>query len=276
MRHINHYFIHITIFIAGLAFTHIVAAEKLEVQVGTGLMAFNYTEYDDNNIFLDGETGLIPGIVLKLKNKMGSSYTEWVGSAYYNTIKYDGQTQSGIPVVTDSDAFITDAHVKLGQNFDHSYGRDQSIYFGLGYRYWLRNIRSGYTIYGDPVSGLLEEYHWFYGLAGYAVHFNSSANVRVGLDLRLTQMFNAEMDVAFGGYDKITVNLGNKLGARLAVPIEIKSLKSSLFVTPYYEILDIGKSNTVTVTSGGVPQGFAILEPRSETRNLGVELTWLW
>jgi hypothetical protein len=253
------------------------ATEKFEI--GTGLMAFNYAEYNNNDVFLDGETGLIPGIILKIKNTNKSSYIEWVGSFYYNKIKYDGQTQSGTPLTTISDAAIVDTHFKIGKNFAPSYGREQSLYMGLGYRYWLRNIYSGYDVTGNPVAGLLEEYHWYYGHVGYTARFDASENVKVGLDFRLTKMFSAQMDIDFLGfksYDNTSVNLGNKIGARLAMPIEIEMAQSIFFLTPYYEIIDIGKSNSVRVYSGGVATNTVIYEPRSETRNVGVELTWLW
>lgn len=253
-------------------------AQETDVEIGVGLMAFDYAEYDDNNIFLDGETGLIPGVVVRLKTHK-RIYYEWEGSLYYNKIKYDGQTQSGTPVVTDSDAWIMDTHFKFGLNFDPSFEREQKVYAGMGYRYWFRNIQSGQDINGNPVAGLLEEYSWFYGLMGYEVHFDASKNVKVGLDFRLTKMFNAKMDVDFLGfqaYDNTSVDLGNKVGARFAVPVEIKMARSSLFVTPFYEIIDIGKSNSVRITSGGIPTAITIHEPRSETRNAGIEVTWLW
>lgn len=255
-----------------------VAAES-ELQMGVGLMAFDYVEYDDNNIFLDGESGIIPGIILKLNTDKGKSYSEWVNSLYYNKIEYDGQTQSGIPLITVSDALIIDSHLKLGKRFNSAYGREQSIYVGLGYRYWFRNIIPGRDINGNAVAGILEEYHWFYGLLGYAVHFNAAKKVNVGLDFRLTQMFNAKMDIDFLGfksYDNTSVNLGNKIGARFAMPIEIKMSKDSFFITPYYEIIDIGKGDSVRVYSGGAATTSIIYEPRSETRNVGIELIWSW
>ena len=138
MRHVT--FISKSFFIVGLMWSSFVFAEETDVYVGVGLMAFNYTEFDDDNVFLDGETGLIPGAIIKFKTQ-GKVYAEWVGRFYYNQINYDGETQiTKIPVTTTSDAFIMDAHVKIGNNLDVSYERQQAVYFGLGYRYWLRNI----------------------------------------------------------------------------------------------------------------------------------------
>lgn len=268
-----------------MIFTQGAVAEKQDVQFGVGLMAFNYAEYDDDNIFLDGETGLIPGVVIKVKTHK-KIYAEWVGSLYYNQIKYDGETQkTAIPIKSTSDALIMDTHIKFGKIFDVSYERDQSLYIGLGYRYWLRNIlptiidSPGSLYDGVTVAGLLEEYHWYYTLVGYQVSFNASDKVQVGFDFRFTHMFNAKIDIdhlGSSGYDNITLDLGNKAGARFAMPVEIKMSKSTLFVTPYYEIIDIGKSNSAVVTIGGVPINRVTHEPRSETRNIGIELTWLW
>lgn len=252
-------------------------AEDAGTYVGIGLMNFKYAEYKDNNVFLDGESGFIPGVVLKLKRDYAHQYTEFAGQLYGNTIEYDGQTQSGTPLQTKSDAIIVDTHFKLG--FHLSEVKNHGLYLGLGYRYWFRNIRSGNDINGNPVAGLLEHYYWFYSLLGYSANFNVNENVKIGLDVRHTQMINGKMDIDFLGYrdyDNTQVNLGNESGVRLAVPIQIKTRTSSLIVSPYYEMIDIGRSNNVRVSSNGVPTATVIYEPRSETRNVGIELTWLW
>ena len=265
------------VFVLSIIFSQITMAAKVEYHVGVGLMDFDYAEYDDNNAFLDGETGFIPGVLHKLKIDTGKSYTEFVGNLYANTIQYDGQTQSGTPLKTDSDAFIIDTHVKFGLKL--SQARHHGPYLGLGFRYWLRNIHSGRDINGNAVAGLLEQYYWNYALLGYAGNFSVSENFTLGFDLRHTYMFNAKMDVNFLGYknyDNAQVDLGNRGGLRLSLPIQSKMRKHGLILSPYYEIIDIGKSNSVRVTSDGAPTNTYIHEPRSETRNVGIEVTWTW
>ena len=265
------------VFILVVAFSPVSFAAKIEYQLGIGLMDFNYAEYDDNNKFLDGETGFIPGVVHKLKLKSQKTYTEFVGQAYTNTVKYDGQTQDGIPLKTKSDAVIIDAHFKYGLRLSRA--RNHGPYAGIGFRYWLRNIRSGRDINGDAVAGLLEQYRWSYGLLGYTGNFHVSENITLGFDIRHTYMFNGKMDVDFLGYknyDSTQVELGNRAGLRFALPIQRKIRSHRLILSPYYEILDIGKSNSVRVTADGVPTDTTIHEPRSETRNMGIEITWLW
>ena len=260
-----------------IAFSPASFAAKIEFRLGAGFMDFNYAEYDDDNIFLDGETGFIPGVVHKLKLKSEKNYTEFVAQAYANTIEYDGQTQGGTPLKTKSDAVILDTHFKFGLRLSRA--RNHGPYAGIGFRYWLRHIRSGRDINGDAVAGLLEQYHWSYGLLGYTGNFHVSENMTLGFDIRHTYMFNGKMDINFLGYkdyDNTQVNLGNRAGLRLALPVNTKIGSHDLILSPYYEILDIGKSNSVRVTVDGVPTGNPIHEPRSETRNMGIELTWLW
>lgn len=284
IRHIKNGLFYTVFFIPATMFMHVSFADQAEYQFGAGLIKFKYTEYDDNNLFLDGETGYIPGIVLKRKQNYQRAYNELVGQFHGNTIEYDGQTQGGTPLKTDSDAIIIDINFKLGLNF--SIAGNHGAYFGIGHRYWLRNIRSGYDVNGNPVAGLLEEYYWGYGMLGYAANYNVSENVNLGFDLRYTQMINGKMDINFLGYcnyDNAQVDLGNESGSRFAIPVQIKLRKHSLIVTPYYELIDIGKSNTIALRQNGNQvdchsDGYldGAFEPRSETRNLGVNVTWLW
>lgn len=279
----SRFFINV-IYVVVMVHTQPIIAEQAEYQFGVGLMAFNYAEYRDNNEFLDGESGFIPGLVLKRKQNHQQVYTELVGQIYSSLIKYDGQTNTGIPLKTDSVAIIMDTHFKLGMTL----AKKHEPYIGLGYRYWYRNILNGRTAGGSAVAGLLEEYYWYYGMLGYATNDDVSEKINVGFDIRYTRMFDARMDVnylGFKAYDNKQVNLGNESGLRFAVPIKFKTRNQSLrslTVSPYYEIINISKSNLVVLTQSGVPvtgcipDPCQIYEPRSETRNVGIELTWLW
>ena len=281
MKMINKNFALPVFFILLFSSSSILNAEEAEYQLGLGLMAFNYAEYLDTNVFLDGETGFIPGLVFKRKKYNKNSFTELTGKVHGNIIKYDGETQSGIPVTTNSIAIIFDGHIKVGKQFAGNY----EPYIGLGYRYWYRNILNGSDIFGNPVVGLLEEYYWPYPLLGYGVTLNSTAATKVNFDLRITRMFNAKMDIdflGFKGYDHKQVNLGNRSGVRFALPIQTKTGKNLLTVTPYYEMILIGKSNSVVITQSGVPvtgcmvDPCQLYEPRSETHNIGIDITWMW
>lgn len=272
MKKIIYFFITSIFFCATAA-----VAEEAEYELGLGLMKFQYEEFSDSGVFLDGEYGFIPGAIIKRKQEHETFSSEWVTSLYGNTIDYEGQTQGGNPLTTRSDAIIFDTHLKLG--FYPDAAQVRGPYIGLGYRYWLRNIRSGYDIYSNSVAGLREHYYWFYSLIGFSTNLSTSEDVNFGFDARYTMMINGKMDVDFLGYnnyDDTQVNLGNKAGARFVFPVQIKMQKQRLTISPYYEIINIGRSNNVPVYSNGVPTAIVIYEPRSETRNVGVEVSWAW
>ena len=87
------HFIYSVVIGFGMMLSHASIAEPAEYHFGAGLLKFDYAEYNDGNVFLDGETGFIPGIVLKRKQNYQTSYIELVGQLHANTIQYDGQTQ---------------------------------------------------------------------------------------------------------------------------------------------------------------------------------------
>jgi hypothetical protein len=276
MQLFKKYFRSCFILLLALCYSSASFADRAEYQFGAGLLNFKYTEYL-NNAFLDGETGFIPGVLFKRKQNNTRFYSELVAQFYANTINYDGQTQSGVPLKTKSNAIIMDTHFKLGSHYSSE--RNHGPYLGLGYRYWFRNILPGRDNNGNLVAGVLEEYYWFYGLLGYRGHFAVNEKVKWGFDIRQTQMINAKMDInylGFKNYDNAQVNLGNRSGLRLAIPIQVKLSRRMLSITPYYEVIDIGRSNSVPITIGGVATGSSVFEPRSETRNVGIEITLNW
>lgn len=267
----------IFIFLFSFSWQGTLLADDAELSVGVGLLSFDYAEYDDSHKFLDGETGFIPGVIANYKINHGIYYSEWHARLHGNIIDYDGQTQGGTPLKTKSDALIIDTHYKYGAY--QGLQQNHAVYVGLGFRYWMRNIRPGQDINGNPVAGLLEHYYWFYSMLGYTSDFVIKNKYNMGVDIRLTRMMQAKMDVNFLGYknyDNTQVNLGDRTGLRIALPVTFKNEKQPLTLSVYYEMIDIGRSNNVRVTSNGVPTAIVIYEPRSETRNIGLELTWLW
>lgn len=254
-------------------------AELHRYQLGVGLFSFDYAEFRDDNTFLDGEKGLIPGILMSSWHQYPKAgrYLEWDIGAYYSLVHYDGETWDGIPAKTRSDAFIIDATIRNGIYLDNK--QQHSLYAGLGFHYWLRNIRPGYDINGDPVAGLLEHYSWLNGLVGYKADLYQGDNTDWGVDIRLTYMLVGRMDIDFLGfknYDNTFVTLGSRPGFRVAFPVRIKNRHDPYTLTPYYESFRIGRSNDVRVTANGVPTSTVVHEPRSITQNIGIEIHWNW
>ena len=125
-----------------------------------------------------------------------------------------------------------------------------------------------------PPPGLLEHYQWLYGLIGGYLKLDSNADSEIGIDVRLTRMLWAEIDVKSVGGVSCTgdaLDLGKETNFRIAMPWKLKRQNSLVWlIEPYIEQWDIGRSNTKEITCG-LLSGF-VIEPRSTTRNFGVNI----
>lgn len=263
-----------------LAFLYMgsVYAEPVEYSAGVGMLAYHYKEFDDADVLLDREDGILPGVLLAIKSGTAQDSHEVSFQYHFNVIEYDGQTQAGTPARTDSRADIIDARYLLSRSFNSAQLKNSSAQFGVGFRYWRREIRSGFDINGGPVNGLLEHYYWPYLEAGLATEWKFSSGLVTGLTFSTRRMINGRIMIDYAGsVDDKTLKLGNRWGFRLAAPVTVSmENRKKLIIEPYFEYIDIGKSNIVDETSGGVPTGFVIWEPRSTTRNAGVMASIRW
>ncbi|MEJ2142151.1 MAG: hypothetical protein P8Y24_07305 [Gammaproteobacteria bacterium] len=248
-----------------------------EFRLGFSMLDMNYKEFDDTNFLLDREDGFLPGVTGEFKFTGQNADSYLFASYHTSTIDYDGHTQGGIPVQTDTETDIIDVQYRLNAKSS----KQHQMYGGIGYRFWRRDIQST-----GNVSGILEHYTWSYGMLGVKSRFFKDYNSELSLDFRITHMLEANMDIDFKGFsatgfaplDDKSVNLGKKTNFRISLPwrIKYKNLHTWI-IEPYFEKWDIGKSNVVNLTENGVlvvlPECggvCGVLEPRSETRNIGV------
>lgn len=242
---------------------------------GLSFQDFNYRELADDGTLLDRENGFIPGVVAGFVR----TEKDWAVAgdvSYYNgDVDYTGQTTTGLPITTRSDARIIDlsmhvAHRQRGRdNADHGY-----LYGGLGLHSWERNVLPTQTAGGAYVSGVFETYEWWYGFVGFKTDMIDKPSWSWAIDARLTRTFNPTVHVDFLGlYDNVNLDLGPRFGARVALPWRYALDRSSaLSVEPYFESWDLGRSGVTTLTRGGAPVG-SVFEPRSETRSYGLNLS---
>ena len=267
----------------GLLFSPItLPTPDFTIGVGIDAMRFYYREFDEYDAVLNTEKGVIPGLVLSAAFEWETWYTEF--NYKYNTgkVEYDGFTQAPrIPVITDTQEDIVDVNLIAGRYFGMGSYYRSSIYGGLGYYYWERDILPGYTVTGTPVSGLFETYEWSYALLGARFSLKEASNSGLLLDLRLQRMLDATMEVDFLGYknlDNVELDLGEEWSFRLGLPYILSTRDNArLTIEPYLITWFIGRSPDVQVTSGGVPiPGGTAAEPRSETYNFGLTVKYLF
>ena len=144
-------------------------------------------------------------------------------------------------------------------------------YAGLGYRYWYRGLRST-----PSTNGYDETYDWIYGLFGVQAALRGSIRTQWLFDLRVTRTVAPRLEVALGaGYDNTQLQLGERSGLRLALGWRYHLAgRASVIVEPYVEQWDAGRSPAEALTRAGLATGAAIYEPRSETRNAGINLMY--
>lgn len=251
--------------------------------IGLSAMDFGYKEFDTDGTLLDREDGWLPGLTLGVSETRGRWYGQFDGALYGGGITYRGQVQSpdptldGRPIRSNTDELVVDGALQFGYLFGRPGQLRWTAYGGLGYRHWRRDINPGRLADGTQVSGLLEQYRWWYALVGARLNLLQRAGSLVQVDLRLTRTLNPKMDVDFQGFqglDDATLDLGARTGYRLALPWRLAvAADSEVAVVPFYEAWDIGRSAPELATSGGVPLG-TVVEPRSETRNWGVSVNY--
>jgi hypothetical protein len=252
--------------------TSAVGSQTLDL--GFDLMSFDYSEFNSNGKLLDQETGGMPGLAASWRYE----WPEWfvaVNLDYHEAnVDYDGQTQSATPLTTTTDNYITNLRFMGGRVFNGIAGAKSTLYAGAGYHYWYRDINPSSDSLGTPVAGLLEIYQWTFAILGTELGLVENPTTRLALDIRTKYLIGGTMDIdfmGFQGYDNTTLNLGTDWSFRLGIPLSIALSKTSgLVIEPYYDTWNIPQSNVVELTQNGVPTGYGVLEPRSETRNFGI------
>jgi hypothetical protein len=247
--------------------------ESVEVTAQGSLLDFNYREYSDQGSLLDEENGILPGLIFGLGKNQGKWRFAGKLSCHAGDATYTGKTNHGVPISTVTTQLITDLGFRLDYTLKNEASIVQGIYLGAAQHYWKRNIHSGYTATGAPVSGLLEKYRWRQWIIGANAEILSRERSRWLLDVRLMRIANPQVTVFYSGlYDDAHLALGAHWGARVSLPwLYSLGQSSALLVEPYAERYIFGRSATAPLTSHGIPVG-GVFEPESVTKNFGLSV----
>lgn len=255
-----------------------VAGNTPSIEVGFDLMYFDYSEFDQNGTLLDQETAWLPGLTASWRYQWPKWYVAADIDYHGGNVTYEGKTQpAGVPLTTTTETHISTVRIRGGYSFHVLEGVLSSLYGGLGYHYWYRNILPATDSNGNPVSGLLENYHWTFAFLGMELGIYESRTTRLALDLRAKHLLQGTMDIdfqGFGGFDNTTVQLGLGGSVRLGIPLSfVVADNSRLVIEPYFDNWNIPQGPASPVTVNAVPVAF-VYEPRSETRNFGFSLRY--
>jgi len=248
-------------------------ANATEFSISSSLLHFDYQEFNDYGKLLDREEGYIPGLAIAINQPVGQWLLGLTLSYHSGETAYSGQTTSGIPITTTTRQNIVDAAVQTEYWLLTAHNLQYAPYFGLGYHLWQRDILPTTTAGGAPVYGLFENYSWWIGFIGIKTQLYSNDDYSCILDMRLTQTIKPEITVDFGGnYDKAALPLGERMGARIALPWRHRlSTDADLLLEPSAEYYELGRSATAPLTSHGTVAG-NVYEPSSKTFNYALQL----
>jgi hypothetical protein len=104
--------------------------------------SFTWKEFDDRGDQLLKESGPVFGVGGSAKWDIKSLFIKLKGELFGGTVNYDGQTQSGLPVETDTDYLGGVIEGNLGWKFIIAESSSIEPFIGPAARYWDRRIRS--------------------------------------------------------------------------------------------------------------------------------------
>ncbi|VAW86058.1 hypothetical protein MNBD_GAMMA16-1674 [hydrothermal vent metagenome] len=238
------------------------------------VMKFDYTEFDQNNQIFNREHGTLPGVVAGVKRTKGAMQIQARLAYYRNDVRYDGQTQSGKPASSRTNESITDISLLLKGLVTEFSPISSTLYGGLGYRHWRRDIQSTPT-----ASGLLEFYQWPYWILGTTAGYHLGPKTSVQFDIQITRPIDPSMVVHFKNInlDSSELELGANLGGRIALTWNQKITQQlSISLEPYHQRWDLERSAAEPLKFNGIMVGGSVAQPRSETRNSGLNFTIIY
>lgn len=250
-----------------------------------------YLHYEEKNpgipqlgSIVDKDTGWLNGLTTELRYDnpaplpiFARFYFDWLTAE--NT-KYIGalQFQNGtvVPYNGTTSESIYKGEIDLGYKIWNPSHFSLAPILGIGYRSWVRG--------NDVPPDSQEIYDWWYGAAGLEARFGYG-RLLAGIDAVALFPFSPTMKTnQFFGItvDEEQFHLKSRVGYSVQVPISYdisarnddsqrpREYRWFVFMTPYYERWNVGKSGTIIVTDYQVPVGSA-LEPTSHTDLYGVK-----
>jgi len=187
-------------------------------------------------------------------------------SATYLGTANDAYGTSSVNIRTSEAIYLSEVNIGYKPlNYD---AFSLACYGGFGYRYWVRGNNNSST--GDYI----EDYSWYYLSGGVEcsiriadLFFRVRGELYLPIDMNMQSNFN-------GNYDRTEFKLGVKLGYGIEGMIyytiyKNEALAVSVFISPYFQQWNIGKSGNVTLTQQGINSGYEAYEPDSSTNIFG-------
>lgn len=236
------------------------AANKEDVwDIYLKVESFTWKEFNDNGTQLLKESGPIYGLGGTAKSDVAKSVTlKFKGELFGGSIDYDGQTQAGTPVKTDTDYSGFKMEGDVGWKFMVAEKSSLEPFAGLGYRWWLRDLQSTSNAIG------YEERWWsFYARLGIRGDHTFSTQLKAFAEagVKLPMHTENEADLSVIGLSTVTLEPGNEASVFAEIGFKWTMLKASVF----YEGMRFSKSGLDNVYN-------AFYQPESKADIFGVNV----
>jgi hypothetical protein len=237
-------------------------------EVGVSSQYFDYEETSPDGTTLNTEQGWLPGFYVSGNRSLPGDVQLAVRvSRAKGTVDYEGATQSGQALSTDTSETLTRVGARLSTPLPDALPDSLSAFFGLEYTRWNRKIQA------TSQSGQLFEHYRWYELSGGLQHCTAPLDLnaieRLCATASLTRTLNGTMVVRLNDLNlgNPELNLGDKWGGEASLRLDLAGPVVARLFTKMWKH---GASNPVTIQQ---KNGYVrITEPASQSWLTGVEV----
>ena len=189
--------------------------------------------------------------------------------AYWRgTVDYNGQTQNGTPLRTDTDQAIWSLDYRADWRLPRL---PAGLYGRVGWQNWDRDIQPA-----GNASGLFERYRWWTFEAGFSADILTLKKHTLTLELGglVTRNGTIEIDLrAFGvGEPELDLGDGSGFAVRGGWQWQLGD-RDSVVTLLEYEFWDFARSENATVSDG--MNSIVIAEPESDSKRVGLSVQYV-
>jgi len=243
-----------------LCFPH--AASGTENSIYVSAESFTWKEFSDTQKLLE-ESGPLCG--LEFSGNVGGNPSRplafhYKGKVFLGYIDYDGQTQDGTPMTTDTRYLGVKTEGGIGWKiFLGESGFSLEPLAGLGYRWWIRDITDSSSGGGYGYEEIWSSYYGRMGVRG-AKRFSGPFEMFVEAAV-IAPFYNQNIvDLSEFGFGTVTVEPGNETSNWAEAGFTFKKLRFSVF----YEGLRFSESEKEGL--------YRFYQPESEADSYGATI----
>lgn len=249
------------------------AQAKDEYNVYAHIESFVWKEFDGTTQLLK-ESGPLYGVGFTYHGDIGDESSALTLSPrieiFGGSVDYDGQTQDGVPVSSDTGYFGFKLEFDIGGRFGTGFAIEPFV--GLGIRDWWRDIDDSVDITGRPVSGYTENWDMIYGRLGFRGGVDFSKTSRMFFEaVARVPIYNENTaylsDISFF-YDDVTLEPGKVVTLFAELGVKLHVFKMSVF----YEAMRFSESKHVFKYNTFFDKVFESWQPRSEADMFGIRI----